>query len=409
MLLIELQEILRNGESSGVEFKRGDADGSNLAKEIAALANLEGGHILVGVEDDGTVSGLVLDPQKTEERVMNFCRDLINPAIIPFWETIVWDQATDQRVGVISIPANAPDKPYKARRGGHWITMIRVGTTSREATRDEEARLYQASGLLRYELRAVAGAVLGDLDLRRLNQYFVSIRDQDAPKLDDEVAWENLLVNVEIMRRDGGRAVPTIAGMLLFGRTPRRFLPQSGIRAIAYQTPERDYATAEDALLSGPLLPLLHGNEVQTPGVIDSAMDFSRRHLVAAAGIDDNGRRQDTWSVPLEVIREALVNAVAHRDYSLSLMDIELSIFPDRVEVISPGRLPNGVSVTSMRDGIRASRNEIIKETLRDYRFIDARGLGVPRKLIALMRERNGTEAELIEEETRFVVRLRRR
>lgn len=409
MLLTELQEIIRNGESSGVEFKRADVDGPTLAKEIAALANLEGGHILLGVEDDGTVSGLVLDPQKTEERVMNFCRDSINPAIIPFWETIVWDQATDQRVGVISIPANAPDKPYKARRGGHWITMIRVGTTSRDATREEEIRLYQASGLLRYELREVAGAVLGDLDLQRLNQYFVSIRDQDAPQGDDEAAWENLLVNVELMKRDGARAVPTIAGMLLFGRTPRRFLPQSGIRAIAYQTGERDYATAEDSLLSGPLLPLLRGNDVQTPGVVDSAMDFSRRHLVAAAGIDDTGRRQDTWSIPLEVIREAIVNAVAHRDYSLHMMDIELSIFPDRVEVISPGRLPNGVSVTSMKDGIRASRNESIKETLRDYKFIDARGLGVPRKLIAMMRAFNGTEAELIEEETRFAVRLLRR
>jgi ATP-dependent DNA helicase RecG len=409
MLLTELQEIIRNGENSGVEFKRADVDGPALAKEIAALANLEGGHILLGVEDDGTVSGLVLDPQKTEERVMNFCRDSVNPAIIPFWETIVFDQATDQRVGVISIPANAPDKPYKARRGGHWITMIRVGTTSREVTRDEEARLYQASGLLRYELRAVAGATLDDLDLRRLDQYFVSIRQQDAPSREDDVAWENLLVNVELMRRDAVRAVPTVAGMLLFGKTPRRVLPQSGIRAIAYQTPERDYATTEDSLLAGPLLPFLQGEEIQESGVIDSAINFARRHLLAAADIDGSGRRQDSWSIPLEVIREAIVNAVAHRDYSMGTMDIEFSIFPDRVEVISPGRLPNGVSVSSMKDGIRASRNELIKETLRDYRFIDARGLGVPRKLIAMMRELNGTEAELIEEENRFVVRLLRR
>jgi len=408
MLLTELQEIIRNGESSGVEFKRDGVDGQQLAKEIAALANFEGGHVFLGVEDDGTVSGLVRDARMTEEWVTSVCRDSINPAVIPFWETIVWDQSTDQRVAVITIAANAPDKPYKARRGGHWITMIRVGTTSREATRDEEARLYQSSGLLRYELRTVLGAGLGDLDLQRLQQYFTSVRQQDAPPLDDEVEWENLLVNVELMSRDAGRAVPTIAGLLLFGKTPRRLLPQSGIRAIAYQTVERDYAAAEDSLLSGPLLPLLRGEEIQASGVIDAAIDFARRHLVVTASIDDNGRRQDTWSIPIEVIREALVNAVAHRDYSLWMMDIEFSIFPDRVEVVSPGRLPNGISVSSMRIGCRASRNELIKETLRDYRFIDARGLGVPRKLIAMMLEFNGSDPDLIEEENRFVVRLRR-
>src|SRR5690349_8219289 len=142
MLLTELQEIIRNGESSGVEFKRADVEPRGLAKEITALANFEGGHVLVGVDDDGSVSGLVRDSAETEEWIMNICRDSVNPAIIPFWETIVWDQSTDQRVGVVTIPANAPDKPYKARQGGHWITMIRVGTTSREASRDEEARLY---------------------------------------------------------------------------------------------------------------------------------------------------------------------------------------------------------------------------------------------------------------------------
>lgn len=409
MLLTELQEIIRNGENSGVEFKRADVEPAKLAKELTALANLEGGHVLVGVEDDGSVSGLVRDPAKTEEWVMNACRDSINPAIIPFWETIVWDQSTDQRVGVITIPANAPDKPYKVRKGGHWVTMIRVGTTSREATRDEEARLYQASGLLRYELRAAAGATLGDLDLDRLHQYFTTIRQQDAPTLGEVAEWENLLVNVELMTRDAGRAVPTVAGMLLFGRTPRRFLPQSGIRAIAYQTPERDYASSEDSLLAGPLVPLLRGEEIQASGVIDAAIDFARRHLLVKSKIDENGQRKDSWAIPLEVIREAVVNAVAHRDYSFAGMDIEFSIFPDRIEVISPGRLPNGISVTSMRLGSRASRNELIKESLRDYRFIDARGLGVPRKLIALMKERNGSEAELIEEESRFVVRLQRR
>lgn len=408
MLLTELQEIILNGESSGVEFKRSDLEPRKLAKEIVALANLEGGHILLGVDDDGHVIGLSRTVAETEEWVMNICRDSVIPPLIPFWETVVWDAATDTRIGIITIPENAPDKPYKARQGGHAITMIRVGTTSREATREEEARLYQASGMLRYELRPVPGASIADLDLTLLHQYFTTIRQQDAPPVDALPEWEDLLVNVELMMSDAGRTMPTVAGMVLFGRSPRKFLPQSGIRAVAYQGRDKSYAAAEDALLIGPLVPLLRGDDIETSGVIDSCLEFARRHLRVQSRIDDSGRRQDAWSIPLEVLREAIVNAVAHRDYSLAGMDVEINIYADTVEIISPGRLPNGISVQSMIVGCRASRNEIIKETLRDYRFIDARGLGIPRKIIAGMREFNGTEPHLLEEEQRFTVRLRR-
>lgn len=408
MLLTELQEIIRNGESSGSEFKRADTDAKKVAKEIAALANLEGGHLLLGVEDDGSVSGLVRTPAETEEWVMNLCRDNVNPPFIPYWETIVADPANGRRVGVITIPVNAPDKPYKARVGGNWVTIIRVGTTSREASRDEEERLYQASGLLRYELRAVPGSSLSDLDFDRLSQYLTDVRQQDAPAAGDLAEWESLLVNLELAVSDSGRAIPSVAGMTLFGKTPRRFLPQLGIRAIAYPTADRDYTTLADVTFAGPLVPLLRGDVVVGAGVIDAALDFARTHLVQTSTIDPSGRRQDRWSIPLEVIREAIVNAVAHRDYSIATMDVELAVFPDRVEIISPGRLPNGISVESMRVGSRATRNELIKETLRDYRFVDARGLGVVKKIIGGMRAFNATEPELVEEESRFVVRLTR-
>ena len=105
-------------------------------------------------------------------------------------------------------------------------------------------------------------------------------------------------------------------------------------------------------------------------------------------------------------MREAIVNAVAHRDYSIAVMDIELSMYEDRLEVISPGRLPNTVTVEKMRAGYRATRNELIKDVLRDYRYIEASGLGVPRKIIRGMREHNGTDPDLVEQDDRFLVRL---
>lgn len=141
-------------------------------------------------------------------------------------------------------------------------------------------------------------------------------------------------------------------------------------------------------------------------GVIEQALDFVRRNIEITAWIANDGRRMERWDYPLEAVREAIVNAVAHRDYTIAVMDVELSIFADRIEIISPGRLPNTVTVAKMRAGYRASRNELIKEVLRDYRYVEATGLGVPRKIVAGMRAHNGTEPDLIEEEERFIVRL---
>jgi ATP-dependent DNA helicase RecG len=407
MFLSELQELLRNGENSGIEFKRDDVHADSLAKEIAAIANLEGGHILLGVEDDARVSGLTRSIKEAEEWIINICRQNVQPPLIPYWETLPWDNL--RHVGVLSIPSDSPDKPYKARRGTAWITFVRVGSTSREATRDEEGRLYQASGVMRYDLRPVPGTGFSDLDGRRLVNYYRDIRRQECPPIEDEVEWQNLLTTTDLMVDDRGRAIPNVGALLLFGRRPKHWLPQAGMTVTAYPGIEKDYAARERREIGGPTVALLAaaGDHLET-GLVEQALDFVRNNTAVEAGIDENGRRQDRYWIdyPLEAVREAVVNAVAHRDYTISVADIELSIYQDRLEVISPGRLPNTVTVEGMKKGVRATRNELIKEVLRDYHYIEGSGLGVSRKIIPGMREHNGTEPDLIEEEARFIVRL---
>ncbi|MCP4589723.1 MAG: ATP-dependent DNA helicase RecG [bacterium] len=407
MLKTELSELLRNGESSGVEFKRDDIHPESLAKEMAALLNIRGGHVLLGVEDDGTVSGLTRAADKAEEWVMEACRQHVQPSVIPYWETLPFNGS--RVVGVITLPAEAPDKPYKAKQGKAWVTMVRVGTTSRHATREEEARLYQASGLMRYDLKGVPGSSLQDLDGRRLENYFRHVRQQTCPPWSDEGAWTQLLINTDFMLTSSGRAIPTTGAVLLFGKRPNRFLPQAGLTATAYSGKEKDYAARDRSTLRGPIVPLYSDNdEILEHGLIDQAMDFVRRNTAMDSWIDPNGRRQDRWrEYPLEAVRETVVNAIAHRDYTVLVTDIEISLFGDRLEVVSPGRLPNTVTVEKMKQGYRATRNELIKEVLRDYRFIEATGLGVPRKIIRGMWEHNGTEPDLIESDERFLVRLR--
>ncbi len=403
MLRLELAEILRNGESSGVEFKRDDVHPDKVSTEMVALLNFKGGRLLLGVEDDGAVTGLTRPATKAEEWIMNLCRNNVQPALIPFWETVLWNEG--KVVGVVSLPENAPDKPYKARRGAHWVTYVRVGTTSREASREEEARLYQMSGMIRYELRPVPGATLGDLDGRRLSEYFEQVRQQQAPPAEDSAAWEELLINTELMVQTDGRAVPTVASILLFGRSPRKWLPQSGVTATAWAGSEKDYATRERAELRGPLTRLSSGSGLVEAGLIEQALAFVRRNTTVTSDLSA-GARVERWQFPEAAVREAIVNAFAHRDYTIVGTDIELNIFSDRLELISPGSLPNTITVERMRAGCRAARNELIREVLGDYDYVDARGLGVPRKIIRGMRAHNGTEPELVEEATRFVVRL---
>ncbi|GFP26353.1 ATP-dependent DNA helicase RecG, partial [Candidatus Hakubella thermalkaliphila] len=167
-----------------------------------------------------------------------------------------------------------------------------------------------------------------------------------------------------------------------------------------------DYNTNERDVIKGPVVALFNKDkEIDDTGLVERAIDFVRRNTGSKSYLVE-GRRIDRPDYPEEVIRETIVNAIAHRDYTISGTDVELSIYGDRLEVISPGRLPNTVTVERMKTGYRVTRNELIKEVLRDYHYVEATGLGVPRKIIAGMLKHNGTEPDLIEEEYSFMVRL---
>ena len=401
---IELIELIRNDENSRVEFKRDHIRPADLAEEMAALLNHEGGYILLGVEKDQTVTGLTRDRAKAEEWVMEVARTHLQPATNPSWETIQWDD--DKVVGIVSLPGDAPDKPYKVRRGSHWITKTRVGTSSRDATREEEQRLYQQSGRLDYGIKPVPGSAVETLDMRRLRDYFGRVLGGSAPNDDDVDMWIALLTNLEFVIDSMGSTLATTGGTLLFGKDPKRWLPQSGIRAICYPGEQPDYATHADQDLRGPLVALrTQDGLLVEPGLVDQAWDFVRRNTTPTAWLEGM-RRVDRWEYPEEVVREAVANALIHRDYSITGTDVMLVIYSNRLEVVSPGRLPNTVTTDGMRLGARYARNQLLLNVMRDYGHVDARGMGVRNKIVPGMKAHNGTAPDLIEEEYRFTVRL---
>ena len=394
----ELLEIINNGENSGVGFKRDVLQNHDLAKELVAFSNLSGGMGLLGVDDDGTIIGLTR--ADLEEWVMTTCRDKIRPAIIPFFE-IVRDVEVGENVAIVSVTRGYD--VHSLWRNNSNKYYIRVGTQSREATPEELARLFQQRGSIRVELRPVSGATLADLDRRRLRDYFGRIRQQDVPSDDDDAGWRTLLINTEIMIEEG----VTVGGLLLFGKTPSRFLPHSGIDAAAFPGAEKDYAARERAGLRGPMTPLLGSDgAVVENGLVEQALEFVRRNTPVTATLENDARRVERRTYPPEALREAVVNALIHRDYLLTSTDIELAIYSDRLEIISPGRLPNGITPNRMRTGCRAARNQLLKDVMRDYGYLEHMGMGIPRKIIHGMRVHNGTEPGLVEDQEQFILRL---
>ena len=394
----ELLEFISNGENSGVEFKRDVLQNHQLAKELVAFSNLEGGMVLLGVDDDGTIAGLTR--KNLEEWVMTACRDKIRPGVIPAFQTIR-DVEPGKDVAVVRVPRGGDvHSQWHENRNTYYI---RVGSQSREPTPQELGRLFQQRGMFRADLRPVSGTSINDLDRRRLKDYFGRVRQQDVPIDDDIGGWQTLLVNTEIMAEEG----VTLSGMLLFGNTPNRFLPQAGIDAAAFPGTEKDYAAKERLTLRGPMTPLMGTDgEILERGLVEQAWEFVRRNISVTATLEDGVRRVERLTYPVEAVRETVVNALIHRDYLLSNTDIELAIYRDRMEVISPGKLPNGITPERMRAGTRAARNQLLKDVMRDYGYLEHMGMGVPRKIVRGMNEHNKTDPDLIEEGERFIVRL---
>ena len=408
MTRIELLEIIMNGENSGIEFKRDDLRPEQLAKEIVALANFQGGRILLGVDDDGTILGIRRDD--LERWVMDsvFGRT-VHPMILPFYEEIHVDD--QHRVAVITI-SQGVTKPYVVRFRGREDIYIRVGSTSQLASREQQARLFAIGGMLHAELLPVSGSSLSDLSVERLTNYLSTIvGDKTLPTTDEE--WDNRLCGLGFMvEHQDGPPICTIAGLVLFGYSPRRLLRHSGVRWIAFGGNTKIYRALDDRLIDGPLVGLRKASAgvVSTVenGLIETLVDAMRPFVSEdSSDVGLSMRRERRWLYPADALREAIVNALAHRDWTRS-EEIEVTRYDDRLEVLSPGALQNMMTVEKMVAGQRSPRNPLIVEVLRDYGYVDARGMGVRNKIIPLLFEHNGTKPDFIATEDYLSVVMHR-
>lgn len=351
----ELAELIASGEDSFVEFKDARTTNRDLAKEMCAFANASGGRVLVGIDDDG---GAFHDAGEwDEERVMNVARTSIDPPLIPTYQRLPLEGVT---IAIVGIGLGA-EKPYAVTSGEGRRYYIRVGSTSREASREELVRLTQASGAVVSDLRPVLGASLGDLDSELVAARFAGRRTLDFAELETGER-RRVLVDAEILH--GGTGCPTIAGLLCFGKAPQTHLPYAEVSCVAYagKSPAREIA--DRATASG-----------RVDQQIRAAVDFAERNIARASTVS-GVEREEVPRPSEESLREVVANAAAHRHYGIQ-GPIQLRAFSDRIEVVSPGEPPNGVTPSSMRVGVSVRRNQFIVQFLVEQRLMDAVGRGI--------------------------------
>tara|TARA_R110001592_G_scaffold143304_1_gene366018 strand:+ start:67968 stop:69239 length:1272 start_codon:yes stop_codon:yes gene_type:complete len=388
----ELLEKIQLGEDSFLELKevrfagdkiRGPSQ-ADLADELAAFANSAGGVLVLGVEDKSReVVGVPLERlDALESLVREACEQSIKPPLAPIIERMTLPDTTGSEQPVIRIDVSRSLFVHQSPSG----YMQRVGSSKRPIPPDQLARLFQQrsqSRLIRFDETPVAKATVADLD-ETLWKRFVPSQHHSAP--------ETVLDKLAMAARDDQEVWrPTVAGLLMASHEPQRFLPGAFIQAVAYQgahaLPEAEKAYQRDAQdITGPLDQQILG-----------ACAFVRKNMQVAARKRAAGGREDLPQFDLLAIFEAVTNAVAHRDYSMGGAKIRLRLFDDRLELYSPGMLPNTMTPESLPFR-QAARNEALTSLLarcpieddalsaHRQHLMDKRGEGVP--IILEMSER---------------------
>jgi ATP-dependent DNA helicase RecG len=348
---VELLEIVARGEDSRHQFKDDFTNAASLAGEIVALANSGGGKIFIGVGDDGTLHELdAVGVHRLNQLIANAASNSVRPPINPSTENV---PVSNGVVIVVTIP-DGISKPYTDNTGAIWV---KSGSDKRRVTaREEMQRMFQAAQLVHGDDIPVPGTSLSDVNLDYFRRFFRSRYEQDLEEQGQSLG--QVLTNMRLLV-DGSL---TVSGVLLFAENPEVFLPVFHVKAVCY--PGNDiHSTAY--LDSSDIL-----GRLQTQ--FEESLSFVLRNLrreQMGQGVNTTG----TVEIPRIVLEELLANSLIHRDYFVSA-PIRVFVFDDRVEIISPGHLPNNLTVANIRSGNSNIRNP----TLTSYatKLIPYRGLG---------------------------------
>ncbi len=364
------------GEDSSRQFKEQLNTAVQIAAELCAMSNSRGGVIYVGVKDDGTVAGISAGELHTyNQYISSAASDLVRPAVYP--QTTV-TEIDGKTILCIDVP-DGPSKPYCDNNGAYWI---KVGSDKRKASPQELLRLFQQSAQLNLD-ETVTSAPVSSIDRAKFYTFFEQQHGQEVAATG--LPLDQVLNNMNLAREEH----LTLAGLLLFGQNVQATRPFCLIRAVSYP----GTAISDDQF----------NDKRDCLGTLDeqfrSAMAFLKNNL-SRIQKEDSFNTTGVLEVDEKALEEALVNALLHRDYSKNAV-IRLFVFADRVELVSPGSLPNHLSIENIRNGNSVMRNPLLASFGTKLLPYSGIGSGVPRMVkrhpaTTLINDREGEQFTVV-------------
>lgn len=383
---LNILERVELGEDRHTEFKRGLGDLSPIGKAICALANTDGGLIVVGVDPSQEIIGVKENPERVQERLTAF---LQTGCSTPVSARCGRQEDPNGWVHWIEVPRQRGFEPMRYD-GRVWVRRER---SSVEPSPSELQELYNAFGYIMTEERPIQAATSAHIDLLCFREYLqaIGLDVLGEPQPDDVDDLRNRGVVAQL----GDGLHPTLYGVMAFGKEPQRY-PQTHsfrIECVAYEGENRASNTLQVADVTGRL-------DEQVRRAVGWFHGLGR--FESYRGLT----RKDRWLLPEAALREALVNAVVHRDYAITGSKILLEVFALHVDVSSPGTLPNHMTVDSVRAGAHPrSRNELMANIMVVKGFMEQRGRGWP-VMRKSMLDFNGTEPGLFQDDKGGYIRV---
>ena len=340
----DLEILIQRGEGATLEFK--ERLSSSFARELVALANTIGGRILLGVSDDGVVKG-IKDTNSLRARIQDIARNCDPPV-----------KVLAHRVGeVFAVEVRESSaKPVQCSDGFFW----RQGAVTQKLSRDEIRDFFREEGVIRFDLSPCPRFNYPeDFDREKFNAWLRLSGITGGPSVED------VLVNIEVAERAGDRLLFRNAGVLFFAKKVRRFFSEAYITCLLGRGTDKVHILDRKDFDGGIVAD------------IEDAMRFIERNTRTAYRIESL-RRQNIPEYPMEALREAITNAVMHRDWFLQGANVFVELYADRIEVISPGSLPKGVTLADLgHKSLR--RNPLVADLLHRIDFIEKAGTGIRR------------------------------
>lgn len=350
---MSIAEYLHSEEGKTLEFKQDLSSPRKMLKTLVAFANTAGGRIIIGIEDKTHKSLGVENPLEEEERLCNLIADSIRPRLVPNVELTTVDGKT---LMVVEVFLSNSRPHYLRAEGPDAGVYVRLGSTTRQADRELIAELRRSVEGISFDEMPMVDLSVEDIDLKAAQQAFAGIRQLD----------EQTLLNLKLLAHHQNRLVPTKGAILLFGKERTRHFPDAWFQCGRFfGTTKLDIF--DHVELYGPL--------TQS---VDEVILFLKKHAFRGADLSQL-RRRDTWSIPLGILRELIINACVHADYSQRGAPIRIVFLDDRIKVENMGILLPGLTIDDMKRGASRIRNPVIARVFKELRLIEQWGTGVRR------------------------------